>query len=172
MYTYYIWKNKFPGEILKIISIEKSFINPAKFAIDSDKNTYSMSTAELEETMWLEVRLDQIFCISHIIVDLGLRSPHWSCTGSRHCETLPTTNLQSNHSIVNSTDCPQYYLEVSTEAPGAEEGSSSRSSRLGCSYGDIVKLSRLRKIGCGDNISVYDIEIMVNLGKLKVLRNK
>ena len=153
--------------MLKIISIEKSSLNPAKYAIDSDKNTYSMSTAKLGERMWLEVKLEQIFCISHIIVDLGSRSSHWSCTGNRHCKALPITNLQSNYSSAYSTDCPQYYLEVSTDNPGADVGSSSGSSRLGCSYGDTIKLSRLRKIGCGDNIIVYDIEIMVNLGKFR-----
>ena len=113
-----------------------------------------------------QIRPDILY-ITYIIVDLGFRSLHWSCNGSRHCEAQPTTNLQSNSSIVNSTDCPQYYLEVSTKAPGADESFSSRSSRSGCSYGDTITLSRLRKIGCGDNISVYDIEIKAKLGELR-----
>ena len=159
--------------MLKIISIEKSSINPAKFSIDADMNTCSMSTAKLEDKMWLEVKLDQIFCISHIIVDQGSRSSHWSCTGTRNCEVLTKTNPLSNSSIVNSTDCPQYYLEVSTEATArADVGWSSRYSRSGCSYGDTITLSRLRNKGCGDDISVYDIEIMVNLGKRRKLNKQ
>ena len=159
--------NQIPGEVLNIKSQQKSSTNPAKYAVDGDKNTCSKSTAIVGETMWLEVKLDQIFCISHIMVYQGSGSSQWACSGSRYCEVEQIQSNSASNSIVsNSPDCPLYHLEVSTEKTGAVGIFPSRSTRSGCSYGDTITFSRLRKIGCGDDILVYEIDIMGNLGKL------
>ena len=113
----------------------------AAHAIDLDLETRSMTGAGSDGTVWLEIILDQVYCVQQVIwyKDDGSSYNTWTCS-----ET-DCSKCEGNHCHI--------YRDILTVS-SKETAQENPSHVSGCKYGDTVKLAK------STSFYVYEIAII------------
>ena len=125
--------------------------NGAANAIDLNFGTRSVTQPGSDNTFWLKVTLDQVYCLKQVVLNIyeGVTlDVTWTCsdTDCTSCDDSP-----------GDTGCYTYTLTVYTEG----DSSDNLPSVSDCKYGNRVKLDG--STDDGSTFSVYEIVIIGTL---------
>ena len=114
-------------------------------AIDLDLDTFSITVAGTDGTLWLKINLDKVNCVETVIWYRkdGAFFLTWTCTKD------DCSNCEGDH-------CDKYTLTVSTDKEVSD-----LSPVSDCRYGDTVKLER----NSGSNFVVRELAVIEKQGK-------
>ena len=124
----------------------------AKHAIDLDLNTQVVSGKASDGGIWIEVTLDQIYCIDYVIEyePDGTNQFRWDCSKD-DCSDCKFKNSGGRDA------CRNILLKVTTT-----DTSLGLPQLSDCKYGDNVKIQRVS--GNRDIITVAEVAIFVKKG--------
>ena len=145
-------RERLPGEIIPESATQSGTYNDnedqygAEHAIDLDPGTHSRTTAGLDDTLWLQLKLDHVYCVEEVqeYYSNGSARRTWTCNSS-------------NCSSCEGSNCGSYIRTVSTEE-------AVKYPVLNCKYGDTVKLEYIGKDH--DSFKVHEIAVTGKKGEI------
>ena len=149
-------RERLPGEIIPESASQSCTYNGnedqygAEHAIDLDLNTRSRTCLGSDGTVWLQLKLDQVYCVEQVqeYNSNGSSLSTWTCsnTDCSHCDGI---YCDSSFSLTVSTEAAVLY-------PVSD-----------CKYGDTVKL---QYTGRGyDSLGVYEISMTGDKGEISLV---
>ena len=147
-------RKRYPGEIIPIRAEHSNPYkgkekNAAKFAIDLDLETTSITSKDSSGLSWLRITLDKVYCVKQVLWIRKDGNPYltWSCS-STDC-----TSCKGSHW------CSDYSVRVESE------GAAPSRPVPGCKYGDSVTLQR----DSGHEFYGWEIAVIGNQGENEML---
>ena len=130
---------------------DKEEENAAKYAIDLDLETSSVTTRGPDGKSWLKITLDHVYCVEQVLWIKKNGSPYitWTCSPT-DCSVCDGSHW-----------CSDYSVTVSTEG----KTPSNLRPVPGCRHGDTVMLHRKS----GHEFYGYEVAITGNQGEHRVL---
>ena len=144
-------RERLPGEIIPESATQSCTYNgnedqyAAEHAIDLDLNTRSRTCLGSDGTVWLQLKLDQVYCVEQVqeYDEYGSARHTWTCSNT-DCSKCEGEN------------CSYYSLTVSTEETELYP-------ILNCKYGDAVELNR------ANLLQVYEISMTGDKGDISLV---
>ena len=116
-------------------------------AIDLNSDTWSHTVPSTDDISWLQVKLNNTYCIEHVVWYKygGDTYLSWTCTSS------DCSNCEGSSHLCNSFSLTVGTVETSSSLPALSD----------CSFGDTVRIQKTK----GFSFSIRELEIISKEGE-------